>query len=62
MGGVNEMLVNGLMMVHMMIAEWTYSSKIFCNTIVEKGLMVQHIDELQMLQKASQSIQVSNRG
>ena len=59
MGGINKMLVNGLMMVHTMIAEWTYSSKTFCNTIVEKGLMVQHVDELQMLQEASQNIQVS---
>ena len=59
MDGINAMLVNSLMMVHKMIAEWTYSSKTFCKTIVKEGLMVQHIDELQMLQKAWKSIEVS---
>ena len=53
------MLVNGLMMIHKLIAEWTYSSEAFCKVIVEEGLMVQHVNELQMLQKAWKSIQVS---
>ena len=42
-----------------MIAEWTYSSKVFSMAVVKRGLMIQHIEELPKLQKAYKSVQVS---
>jgi len=42
-----------------MIAEWTYSSKVFSTAVVKRGLMIQHIEKLPELQKAYKSLQVS---
>ena len=58
-GGIGGELVDSLLMVHRMIAEWTYSSKVFSMAVVKRGLMIQHIEELPKLQKAYKSVQVS---
>ena len=59
-GGIDKLLANSLLMVHQMIVEWTHSGKVFPMAVVQRGLMVQHIDELSMLQQAWKSIQVSD--
>jgi len=58
-GGIGGKLVDSLLMVHRMIAEWTYSSKVFSMAVVKRGLMIQHIEELPMLQNAYKCVQVS---
>lgn len=59
-GGIDRLLADSLLMVHRMIVEWTHSGKVFPTAVVQRGLMVQHIDELSMLQQAWKSIQVSD--
>ena len=58
-GGIGGELVDSLLMVHRMIAEWTYSSKVFSMAVVKRGLMVRHMEELPLLQKASSYVEVS---
>ena len=58
-GGIGGKLVDSLLMVHRMIAEWSYSSKVFSMAVVKRGLMIQHIEELPMLQNAYKCVQVS---
>lgn len=59
-GGIDRLLADSLLMVHQMIVEWTHSGEVFPTAVVQRGLMVQHTDELSMLQQAWKSIQVSN--
>ena len=59
--GVHRELVRSLLLVHRMLYGWTCASKVFSTAVVERGLMVQHMEELPLLQKASGYVEVSYR-
>jgi hypothetical protein len=52
-GGIDPHLAQSLLMLHSLLSMWTHENEELAISIVKKGILIEHIDQLCMLKRSS---------